>query len=626
MCGIAGFVGPGDEGILRKMTDRIRYRGPDAEGFLVEPDCGVYLGHRRLAILDIAGGAQPMTTEDGACTIVFNGEIYNFAELRNELVALGCRFQSDHSDTEVLLHGYRQWGDALPLKLNGMWALALFDRNAGTVFFSCDRFGKKPLYYYASPHGFVFASELAALHQHPDVPRSLDARSLRKYYAYGFVPAPLTFYENVRKLAGGTSMTLDIASMSVRTSRYWAYRAEPFEHVPRNAAEVWGEELIERLDTAVRRRLVADVPVGMFLSGGIDSSLLSALAIRHAGRDKVHTFSIGFDEATFDESHYAQLVAEHIGAHHLSETISVRDVAKMLPSLLENLDEPIADSSLLPTYLLCRFVRQHVTVALGGDGADELFAGYAPFRALRYARWYRSSVPKPVHRAISVLAARMPVSHRYMSLDFKLKRTLRGLDHATHLQLPIWMSPVSPEELREMFGDSVDLEDIYSEAIAAWDDGGEQDPVDRASAFYIRLYLQDDILVKVDRTSMLNSLEVRAPFLDCDFVDFVRRLPADFKFRNGTTKWLLRQVAKRMLPREIVERSKQGFALPLGRWFCDDAIAPLLEAPMQFDALWRSKLAEHRSLKADHRLYLWAELVLSRVLQARSREFEASAR
>lgn len=620
MCGIAGFVGPGDEPILRRMTDRIRHRGPDADGFMVEPERGVFLGHRRLSILDIAGGAQPMSTDDGSCVVVFNGEIYNFAELRAELVALGCRFRSDHSDTEVLLHGYRQWGEALPARLNGMWAFALYDRRAGTVFFSRDRFGKKPLYYSASPHGFVFASELAALHAHPGVPRSLDPRSLRKYYAYGFVPAPLTLYENVRKLPGGMSMTLDLATMTLRQSRYWSYRAEPFEDEPRDAARVWGEELLERLDAAVKRRLVADVPVGMFLSGGIDSSLVSALAMRHAGRDRLRTFSIGFEEATFDESHYARMVAAHIGAEHMSETLSVDRVAAMLPDLLARLDEPIADSSLLPTYLLCAFARRHVTVALGGDGADELFAGYDPFKALRYAHWYRSVVPKPVHTALAMLAARMPTSHGYMSLDFKLKRTLRGLSHPPHLQLPVWMAPLSPAELGDLFDDKIDLEDVYSEAIDAWEDGGEQDPVDRASAFYIRLYLQDDILVKVDRASMLNSLEVRAPFLDCDFVDFTRRLPVHYKLRGGTTKWLLRQVAARILPREVIERRKQGFAMPVGRWFCGDEIASLLRLPMHAQAFWQTKLSDHRALKGDQRLYLWAELVLSRILQARTHD------
>lgn len=606
MCGIAGFFGAGDEAILRRMTARIAHRGPDDEAFLVEPDRGAFLGFRRLSILDIVGGKQPMTTADGTLTVVFNGQIYNHRELRAELEKRGARFATDHSDTEVLLHGWRQWGGDLPNRLNGMWAFAIHDRRTRKVFFSRDRFGKKPLFYFASRNVFAFASELTALREHPAVPTTLSQRALQKYFAYGYVPAPLTLVENVSKLPAGHSLTLDLSTREHRIERYWHYQPAA-ELDGRPEAELI-EEFSDLLDKAVARRLVADVPVGCFLSGGIDSSAVTALAMRHAGRERIKAFSIGFEEATFDETRYARLVAEHVGADHQIETLSVQRALDILPDIAARWDEPIADSSMLPTYLLCQHARKQVTVALGGDGADELLAGYDPFRALRYARWYERLVPKPVHRAIALVAARLPVSHRYMSFDFRLKRTLRGLDHPAHLWLPVWMAPLAPAELTDLFSTPVDLEDVYSEAIEAWDNCASHDAIERAIAFYVRLYLQDDILVKVDRASMLNSLEVRAPFLDCDLVDFVRRLPARMKLRGSTSKWILRQCAQSLLPREVLTRSKQGFAVPVGQWFRDGLMPPALPAFNR--AFWDKSLAVHQSGQSDQRLALWANWIL----------------
>jgi asparagine synthase (glutamine-hydrolysing) len=606
MCGIAGFFGAGDEATLRRMTARIAHRGPDDESFLIEADRGVHLGFRRLAILDIAGGKQPMTTADNALTIVFNGQIYNHRELRTELEGLGARFVTGHSDTEVLLHGWRQWGDDLPNRLNGMWAFAIYDRHTRKVFFSRDRFGKKPLFYFAGKNVFAFASELTALREHPAVPATLSQRALQKYFGYGYVPAPLTFLEGVAKLAAGHSLTLNLDDLSHRVVRYWQYQPAPQQDA-RNEGELI-EEFHARLDAAVARRLVADVPVGCFLSGGIDSSTVTALAMRHAGKDRIKAFSIGFEEASFDETRYARRVAQYVGADLQVETMSVQRALDILPDLAARWDEPIADSSVLPTYLLCRHARRQVTVALGGDGADELLAGYDPFRALRYARWYEKLLPKALHRGISLAVARLPVSHRYMSLDFRLKRTLRGMDHPARLRLPVWMAPLAPSELNELFSAPLDLDDIYSEAIDAWDTCASSDPIERTIAFYIRLYLQDDILVKVDRASMLHSLEVRAPFLDCDLVEFLRRLPARMKLRSGTSKWILRQCAQSLLPKEVLTRSKQGFAMPVGQWFRDDRL-PAVLLPVNAD-FWNSITAAHRIGRADQRLALWAAWLL----------------
>ncbi|MGA8277469.1 MAG: asparagine synthase (glutamine-hydrolyzing) [Rhodanobacteraceae bacterium] len=609
MCGITGFFGAGDATVLRRMADRLVHRGPDDEGFTIDPEHGIFLAFRRLAILDIPGGRQPMTSEDGAHTLVFNGEIYNFRQLRTELERLGARFRSDHSDTEVLLHGYRQWGSELPRHLNGMWAFAIVDRERRQVFLSRDRFGKKPLYWYLYRDTFVFASELTALREHPLVPAELSARALRKYFAYGFVPAPLSFLAGVCKLPAGHSLTFDLATRTTRVERYWEYRPEPTDARPVGIEQRWSDEFTALLDTAVERRLVADVPVGCFLSGGLDSSTVAALAMRHVGRERLKTYSIGFGEASFDETHHARAVAQHIGADHHVETLSIERALELLPALAARLDEPIADASILPTSLLCEYAHRDVTVALGGDGADELLAGYDPFRALRYARWYERFVPKPVHRAIALLAARLPVSHRYMSFDFRLKRMLRGLDAAPHLRLPVWMAPLAPSELEQLFGETIDPVDLYSEAIDAWDACKSRDPVERAIAFYIRLYLQDDILAKVDRASMLHSLEVRSPFLDADLVDFLRCVPSDMKLRGATSKWILRRAARSLLPRETLARSKQGFAVPVGRWFRDGVLS-VGDATATNPAFWRSRNAEHRAGQSDQRMGLWGEWML----------------
>lgn len=615
MCGIAGFIGPRDDAVLRRMASRLAHRGPDGEGILCDDGHGVHLAHRRLAILDIAGGHQPMTTVDGALSVVFNGQIYNFAELRAELEALGAKFVSDHSDTEVLLHGWRHWGEAMVERFNGMWAFALYDRAKRVVFCSRDRFGKKPFFYFADRKDFAFASELTALREHPAVPATLSEKALRKYFAYGYVPAPLTFLERASKLPAGHSLTVDLATMDIRVRRYWRYRAEPIQGRPPNAEQRWAEELLAVLDAATARRLVADVPVGAFLSGGIDSSTVAALAMRHAGAGRLKTFSIGFEEASFDESAFARQVAQHIGAEHHVETLSVQRALDILPDVLTRMDEPIADSSILPTYLLCQYARRNVTVALGGDGADELFAGYDPFKALRYARAYERCMPRPLHRAISLVAARLPVSHRYMSLDFRIKRTLRGLDHPSRLWLPVWMAPLAPGELDELFRAPLDLEEVYSEAIDAWDSCPSNDLVDRTTEFYINLYLQDDILVKVDRASMMHSLEVRAPFLDIDVVDFARRLPSDQKLRGGVTKWLLKRAVAPLLPAGITARPKQGFAIPLGQWFRDGHVHTN-SASAGADGFWRRIGAEHRAGAVDHRLGLQAHLFLSGALRA----------
>jgi asparagine synthase (glutamine-hydrolysing) len=638
MCGIAGFVGRGDAATLQRMTDALAHRGPDASGRWTEPDRGVFLGHRRLSIVDLAGGAQPMWTADGALGVTFNGEIYNHQELRAELKEAGCVFQTDHSDTEVLLHAYRTWGPEFVSRLNGMWAFVLYDRAAGRLFGSRDRFGKKPFYYFHEGGTFGFASELPGLLAHPAAPRNISALSLRKYFAYCYIPAPRSIYERVCKLPGGHSFTYDLAANELRITRYWEFVLEPDGRLAGRAGspppsdqamivvdsahrvrERWDEgaipqlceELRNTLERAVQRRLMSDVPLGVFLSGGIDSSAVAALAARHVEAGRLNTFSIGFDDPSFDESHWAKRMAEELGTRHHHETLDLDKSIALLPEIVAKLDEPLGDGSLLPTYLLSRFTRQHVIVALGGDGGDELFAGYDPFRALQKAELYQKLVPRPVHAGIRHLAARLPVSHANLSLDFKIKRTLAGLSYPPPLWNAVWMGALEPRQLGDLFGGPIDQEEVYSEAIEAWDRCRQPNIVDRALQFWTQLYLQDGILAKVDRASMMCSLEARSPFLDLEVVNLARRIPWQLKLRDGQTKWILKRALEPLLPSEIVHRPKKGFGMPIGRWFREGKFRFGPVAGLHH-AFAERKLREHLAGQVDERLFLWCYWLLEK--------------
>lgn len=602
MCGIAGFVGRGDRADLERMTRAIAHRGPDADGHWIEEAAGVHLGHRRLSIVDLAGGGQPMGTADGQLQVVFNGEIYNHAELRDQLKARGCVFQTDHSDTEVLLHGYREWGDEFVSRLNGMWAFAIYDRPAGRVFLSRDRFGKKPLYWFHEAGAFAFGSELTALLAHPSCPRSVSLRARQKFLAYALIPAPHSILERVAKLPAGHNLVFDFRDATPHVTKYWDFALEPAE--PAKSDDELADELLSIVDGAVRRRLMADVPLGIFLSGGVDSSLVAALAARHVPAGQLRTFSIGFTEASFDELSWANQVAGQLGTNHQTEVLDLDRALEVLPEIFEKLDEPQGDGSLLPTWLLSRFTRRHVTVALGGDGGDELFAGYDPFLALRKAEAYAKFVPRPLHLAIRLLAARLPVSHANLSLDFKIKRTLRGLGHPASRWNPVWLGALEPDEIADFLGERVSPEELYSEAIGIWDQCPSRDVVDRTLQFYTKIYLPDGILAKVDRATMMHGLEARAPLLDLAVADFARRLPPRYKLRANTTKFLLKRAASRVLPAEIIHRKKKGFGSPIGPWFRTDRLAPSSD-----DAFTRGRFAAHRAGRSDERLFLWGQLV-----------------
>ncbi len=609
MCGIAGFAGRGDGEDLCRMTAALVHRGPDGDGAWSDPTARVWLGHRRLAVLDPAGGRQPMSTLDGGLTVVFNGEIYNHAELRRELEAGGHRFASDHSDTEVLLHGFRAWGEGMLARLEGMWAFALYDGARGRLWLARDRFGKKPLYWTRGSGVFAFASELDALVGHRAVEARLSPRALRKYFAHGYVPAPGSLYAGIEKVPAGGQLWFDTRDAALRVTRWWEFTLEP-DDPPRGGVESWAEDLRERLERAVRRRLVADVPVGVLLSGGIDSSGIAALATRWTKPGGLRTFSVGFDEASFDESAHARRVADHLGTRHRAIAFRAETARAAFDEIATRLDEPLADPSLLPAYLLCGAARRDVTVALGGDGADELFAGYAPFRALRLAAIYGRLVPGPLHAAVRLLAARLPTSHAYLSLDFRIKRALAGLSYAPRLWNPVWLAPLEPAEIAELLGEPIDVEDVYSEAIDAWEACRGAALAERTLVFFTRLYLENDILVKMDRAGMLHSLEVRSPYLDAEVVEFARRLPTRWKLHRGESKRLLRRALAPLVPAEVSRRPKQGFGVPIGAWLAAGWNPLAGREPRVGAAFFARRLAAHRAGRSDHRLYLYAHSVL----------------
>ncbi len=619
MCGITGilsFDAPPDRAALERMTGAITHRGPDDEGFHLDGPCA--LGFRRLSIIDLSTGHQPMTAE--GCAIVFNGEIYNFRELRAELERKGRRFHTT-SDTEVLLAAYLEWDTACVDRVEGMFAFAVWDPRKRRLFAARDRFGKKPFYWARVGRTFLFGSELKALVQHPSCPRRVDARALRRYLAFEYVPTPDCIFEGVHKLGASSALTVDEHGVAER--RYDPLPdPEPrtlLEALAPGSADQAAEKLRELLHAAVKRRLESDVPLGVFLSGGIDSSAVTAFAVREVPRLK--TFSIGFEESSFDESHFARRAADAFGTEHHEQRVSSRDCLDLVPRLAEQLDEPFADSSYVPTFLLSRFTREKVTVALGGDGADELFAGYDTFVAHPAgALW--GAAPRALQALAWRAAGLLPTSTGYMSLDFKVKTFLKGAQYAEPYRHQAWIGSFTPDAvqalMRPEWRAATDaVQDVYGPVDAFLRETSSRG-FDRALRYYVHTYLKDDILVKVDRASMAASLEVRAPFLDRELSRWVMGLPLGFKLRGVQRKWLLKKALRGVVPDEILDRKKHGFALPVAQWL-RGPLVPLVEELLGEQALAAAGIFEPKGVRAlvdahvqgraDHRKQLWTLLV-----------------
>jgi asparagine synthase (glutamine-hydrolysing) len=423
-------------------------------------------------------------------------------------------------------------------------------------------------------------------------------------------------YEHCRKLPGGCHLSYDAASGSFSIGRYWRFNIEPDERLTEADDDWLADELRTLLIQAVERRLMSDVPLGLFLSGGIDSASILAAATKLRGRDSLETFTVGFTERSFDESGHARSIAQILGSRHHDEILDLSKARDLIPTVLKKIDEPLGDASLLPTYLLSMFTRKSVTVALSGDGGDELFAGYDPFKALTPARIYERIVPQNVHLALRRLIEAIPMSTANMSLDFKLRRTLIGLSYSQPLWNPIWLAPLEPRDIEDIFEQPLPAEELYEEALTLWQSGSAKDPVDRTLEFYTTFYLQDDILMKVDRAAMMNSLETRAIFLDNDLVEFCRRLPNRFKIRRGQRKYLLRRALHGLVPDNVLARPKKGFGIPLAKWLkTTPTFLPL--APVGGVRMERvvNRWTQHRAGIADQRFFLWSWLALQSILR-----------
>lgn len=563
MCGIVGGAQAGvglDPRVLEGMRDLLVHRGPDDAGAWCPPGAGVGLGHRRLSIIDLSpGGHQPMEDASGGLQLVFNGEIYNFRALREELAAGGQAFRTA-SDTEVVLAAYRRWGKECVRRLEGMFALALFDRAAGTLFLARDRAGEKPLFYHHAGGRLLFASELKALMSVPGFPREVDPEALDCYLAYGFVPREQCILRGVRKLPAGHAATYHVDDDRLETWAYWTLPA-PFSG-PEPDERALVDELEALLTDSVARQLVADVPVAVLLSGGLDSSLVTAAAAR-ASSGPVKTFNVAFPgHGRLDESAYARMVARYFGTDHTELPLELA-TAGLLPQLARQYDEPLADPSIVPTYLVCKLVRGHATVALGGDGGDELFGGYQHYGLIQRQEQLRRLLPAPLRRGVGAAARALPVGTRGRNHLMALGGDVRTSVAHVNLYFDAGTRRRLLAPLYARTGVPPAAEGVKA-ALCAFG----RTPLQQATAADFLSYLPDDILVKVDRASMLSSLEVRAPFLDPRIVEFAfGRVPDRLRASGGERKVLLRRLGARLLPPELDLTRKQGFSIPLAQWF-----------------------------------------------------------
>ena len=621
MCGIAGYVQRASSPArpIEAMTARLAHRGPDGSGVWesrIGDDWTIALGHRRLAILDPAHGQQPLATDDGSARITYNGEVFNFAELRMPREREGVSFYT-HCDTEVVLHHLRRTGESGLIDLRGMFALGLWDDDAGRLLLARDRIGIKPLYYAPLPDGGIaFASELTALLEHPAVDRSLDPQALLSLFFLDYVQPPQTIVRGACKLEPGHSLIWTTQRGLSPPTPYWKLEPDPPGDIGRSTQALRGE-LRERLRDAVRSQLVSDVPLGVFLSGGIDSSLVAALAAQLCD-EPIKTFSIAFEEPSFDESRHSRAVAAHIRSDHAEQTLSEATLLDTLDRALDCLDEPIGDPSIVPTYLLSQLAATKVKVALGGDGADELWAGYPTYLAHRFAALYLR-VPRIARQGvIEPLVRRFPVRHRYQSLDWKLKRFVLRWDEKPLLRHLRWMSNTDLPDLHRCLTDIPEWPEGLARLTSNPDPRGAS--LNQILAVDLVSYLPGAVLAKVDRASMAHGLEVRPPMLDERLVDFAFALPPHLKLRGRTTKALLKQVAEEFLPGSVVHRRKKGFAIPLAAWL-NGPLRARIRAVIEESAIWetgllrretfRAWLGEHESHRCDRSKPLWALLVLS---------------
>jgi len=613
MCGICGQINreyshPVDLADIKRMCDAIVHRGPDDEGQHVRDNVG--LGMRRLSIIDLTTGSQPIYNEDGSIVIVFNGEIYNHNELRRELIAKGHIFKTK-ADTEAIVHAYEEYGVDCPTKLNGMFAFAIWDSRKKQLFLARDRIGIKPLYYYVDKNRIVFGSELKSILQIRDVPRSVNPKALDNFLTFEYIASPLSIFEKIYKLP--PAHWLLYRDGQVRIEKYWQlqYRASS------KTEDELAEEFLYLFQDAVKLRLMSDVPLGSFLSGGLDSSSIVAM-MRRSAPNSVKTFSIGFDDATYNELPYARTIANYFKTEHHEEFITP-NVVSLTEKIFHQLDEPFGDFSVFPTYLVSQMARKHVTVVLSGDGGDELFAGYDTYIADRIARQYQKLPGFLRNGFINPIVNLLPPTDKKKGLINRARRFVEGTKLPAHLQHVRWMIFLQEAEKNWLY--SQDLKSALSdhnpyafieEKFASL---ASNDPLDQQEYVDITTYLVDDILVKVDRMSMAVSLEARVPFLDHRFVEFAASVPPEMRLRGKRTKYLLKKAMTGILPDSIINRGKEGFSIPIKNWMKKELKPMMIEALSEsslkktgfFQPSYVKKLIkEHLDGKENHSHRLWA--------------------
>ncbi|HEB97826.1 MAG TPA: amidotransferase 1, exosortase A system-associated [Sedimenticola thiotaurini] len=625
MCGITGiFDLTGQREISRRllsdMNETQLHRGPDESGIHVEPGLG--LAHRRLSIIDLSGGQQPLFNEDRSVVVTYNGEIYNFPELSKELKALGHQFRT-HCDTEVIVHAWEEWGESCVERFRGMFAFGLWDRNRQLLFLARDRLGIKPLFYALLPDGqLLFASELKALYRHPDLPRSMDPKAIEEYFGYGYVPEPRTIFRDVHKLPPGHLLRIERGAAVPESRQYWDV---PFQVQAIGEREA-GRELIDRLQEAVDVRMIAEVPLGAFLSGGVDSSAVVALMANHS-EEPVNTCSISFGDPKFNEAEFASLVAKHYRTNHQTGEVDPDDF-DLIDRLADLYDEPYADSSAMPTYRVCELARRRVTVALSGDGGDENLAGYRRYRWHTYEERMRSLLPAGVRRPLFGFLGRVYPKLDWMPRVFRAKSTFQALARDSVEGYFHSVSILSDEMRKQLFSDSFKRElQGYNgiEVMRRHAAGAPTDhPLSLVQYLDMKTYLVGDILTKVDRASMAHALEVRVPILDHQVVEWISGLPPGLKLHGGEGKYLFKKALEPMLPKDVLYRPKMGFAVPLAGWFRgplrqrvrDSILGDTLLGAGIFDPAYLRRLVEqHQSGVRDYSASLWTLLMFEAFLK-----------
>ena len=619
MCGIVGWINlenkssPNSEAVLHSMCERMKHRGPDSEGLWTDET--VALGMRRLSVIDLHTGEQPVYSEDKSVVVMMNGELYNYREVRADLEKRGHKFVTS-SDTEILPHLYEEYGEAMLDEINGMFAFALWDKRKQKLLIARDKFGEKPLYYGVFDGKLIFASEPKVLLANSAVKAEINLDSLRQYLSFDYVPAPNSIYKGISKLPAAHFLTVEKGE--IKTRRYWNLTWE--KSSTNLSLSDSAKELRELLADAVRMRLVADVPLGILLSGGVDSSTVAAFATQFSS-EKVKTFSIGFEEDSFDESKFARQVANHLQTEHYEEKLSVEKAADLISEIGTWLDEPMSDGSLIPTLLLSKFVRKHVTVALGGDGGDEIFAGYPMYFAHKVANFYNGIPGVLRNNLIEPIVNNLPVSSKNLSFDYKAKRFVRASKFDLVTRHHSWFGSFSIDEQTQLLSKDVletSSNDIYKGAKDLLKICDAENDIEQMQFLDLNYYMAEDILTKVDRASMAVSLEVRAPFLDPRVAQFAASIPLEYKLKGNKGKYILKKAVENLLPKNILQRPKKGFGIPIAEWLkgrLNPLMHELLDAKrLKNQGLFNEKfvqklIKEHETNAASHHKQLWTLLV-----------------